>query len=88
MTADTLLLYTLASLALAATPGPTMQLALSNGIAGGDIGQISVMDRISFVALAAAAGPRALVGLNSGRIKKKRFRAYLVTAPSSAPRRG
>lgn len=32
---DTLLLYILASLALAVTPGPTMLLALSNGIAGG-----------------------------------------------------
>ena len=58
------------------------------GINGSDIGQISVLDRISFVALAVAAGPRALAGLNSGRIKKKRFRAYLVTAPTSAPRRG
>ncbi|MET0541102.1 MAG: LysE family transporter [Variovorax sp.] len=35
MTVDTLLLYTLASLALAVTPGPTMLLALSNGISGG-----------------------------------------------------
>ena len=35
MTLDTLLLYTVASLALAVTPGPTMLLALSNGIAGG-----------------------------------------------------
>lgn len=35
MTSDTLLLFTLASLALAVTPGPTMLLALSNGIAGG-----------------------------------------------------
>lgn len=35
MTLDTLLLYALASLALAVTPGPTMLLALSNGIGGG-----------------------------------------------------
>ncbi|VTU25362.1 LysE family translocator [Variovorax sp. PBL-E5] len=35
MTTDTLILYALASLALAITPGPTMLLALSNGIAGG-----------------------------------------------------
>lgn len=53
------------------------------GIAATEIGQISVMDRISFVALAAAVGPRALTGLNQGRIKKKRFRAYLVTAPDA-----
>jgi homoserine/homoserine lactone efflux protein len=35
MTLDTLLLYTIASVALAITPGPTMLLAMSNGIAGG-----------------------------------------------------
>ena len=35
MTTQTLLLYVLASLMLAVTPGPTMLLALSNGIAGG-----------------------------------------------------
>ncbi|MBT2321375.1 LysE family transporter [Variovorax paradoxus] len=35
MNFDTLLLYVLASIALAVTPGPTMLLALSNGIAGG-----------------------------------------------------
>ena len=35
MTLDTLLLYLVASLALAITPGPTMLLAMSNGIAGG-----------------------------------------------------
>jgi threonine/homoserine/homoserine lactone efflux protein len=35
MTMQTLLLYMLASLLLAVTPGPTMLLALSNGIAGG-----------------------------------------------------
>jgi threonine/homoserine/homoserine lactone efflux protein len=35
MTLDTLLLYMIASVALAITPGPTMLLAMSNGIAGG-----------------------------------------------------
>jgi homoserine/homoserine lactone efflux protein len=35
VTLDTLLLYLIASIALAITPGPTMLLALSNGIAGG-----------------------------------------------------
>jgi len=35
MSLDTLLLYALASVALAITPGPTMLLALSNGISGG-----------------------------------------------------
>ncbi|MCX5742852.1 MAG: ATP-dependent RNA helicase DbpA [Proteobacteria bacterium] len=53
------------------------------GIAATDIGQISILDRISFVALAAAEGARALAGLEQGRIKKKRFRSYLVTAPGA-----
>jgi ATP-independent RNA helicase DbpA len=57
------------------------------GIAAADIGQISVMDRISFVALAAAVGARALDGLNNGRIKNRRFRAYRVVAPTAAARR-
>jgi threonine/homoserine/homoserine lactone efflux protein len=35
MSIDTLLLFVIASLALAITPGPTMLLAMSNGIAGG-----------------------------------------------------
>jgi len=35
MTASTLLLFCTASVALALTPGPTMLLALSNGVAGG-----------------------------------------------------
>ncbi len=53
------------------------------GIAATEIGQISIMDRISFVALAAAVGPRALTGLNQGRIKNKRFRAYQVMVPDA-----
>jgi ATP-independent RNA helicase DbpA len=51
------------------------------GLAGADIGPINVEERITFVALAAAAGPAALRGLNAGRIKKQRFRAYQVVAP-------
>jgi ATP-independent RNA helicase DbpA len=51
------------------------------GLAAGDIGLITVNDRISFVAVAAAVGARALDGLGAGRIKNKRFRAYLVTPP-------
>ncbi len=53
------------------------------GIAAADIGQIQVLDRISFVALAAAAAPRALAGLGRGHIKKRRFRSYLVSIPTS-----
>jgi ATP-independent RNA helicase DbpA len=57
------------------------------GIPATDIGKIKVLDQISFVALTAAMGPKALEGLASGRgIKKKRFRAYQVMAP--VPSRG
>ena len=51
------------------------------GIAATDIGQISVNDRISFGAVVAEVGSRALEGLEAGRIKNKRFRAYLVKPP-------
>jgi ATP-independent RNA helicase DbpA len=51
------------------------------GIAGTDIGQITVTDRISFVAVVASVAERALDGLAAGRIKNKRFRSYLVKPP-------
>jgi ATP-independent RNA helicase DbpA len=51
------------------------------GIAGTDIGQIAVNDRISFVAVVASVAKRALDGLAAGRIKNKRFRSYLVKPP-------
>lgn len=51
------------------------------GIAGTDIGQITVNDRISFVAVVASVERRALDGLAAGRIKNKRFRAYRVNPP-------
>ncbi len=51
------------------------------GLAATDIGKISITDQISFVAIAAAEGPRALAGLGRGRIKNKRFRCYLVKPP-------
>jgi ATP-dependent RNA helicase DbpA len=54
------------------------------GIPAAEIGQISITDRLSFVAVTAAVGPQALAGINGGPIKNKRFRAYLVTAPSGA----
>ncbi len=50
------------------------------GVVATDIGPISITDRISFVAVAAAVGPRALAGLNAHPVKNRRFRAYLVTA--------
>ena len=52
------------------------------GIAGSDIGQITISDRISFVAVAAPVAARALAGLGAGRIKKQRFRAYRVELPT------
>ncbi len=52
------------------------------GIAGTDIGQIAVNDRISFVAVVAAVASRALEGLGAGKIKNKRFRSYLVKPPA------
>jgi ATP-dependent RNA helicase DbpA len=55
------------------------------GIAAAEIGQISITDRLSFVALSAAVAPRALDGINRGQIKNKRFRAYEVTAPGIGP---
>ena len=51
------------------------------GLAGTDIGQIAVNDRISFVAVSAPVAKRALDGLAAVRIKAKRFRAYLVKPP-------
>ena len=49
------------------------------GLAGTDIGAIKLTDRVTYVALATAAAPRALAGLARGTIKKRRFRASLVT---------
>ncbi|MEO8703158.1 MAG: ATP-dependent RNA helicase DbpA [Kofleriaceae bacterium] len=51
------------------------------GLAATDIGVITVNDRISFVAVLASVGTRALDGLANGRIKNRRFRAYLVVPP-------
>ncbi|MDB5828235.1 MAG: lysine transporter LysE [Variovorax sp.] len=56
MTLDTLLLYALASLALAVIPGPTMLLALSNGIAGG-------MRRAAWGIAGASLGSCALIAI-------------------------
>jgi ATP-independent RNA helicase DbpA len=56
------------------------------GLAATDIGKIAILDRISFVAVAAAEGARALAGLEVGRIKNKRFRSYLVKPPDARDR--
>ena len=51
------------------------------GLAAADIGRIAVNDRISFVAVVPAVARRAVDGLANGRIKNRRFRAYLVKPP-------
>ncbi|MEO7732981.1 MAG: ATP-dependent RNA helicase DbpA [Kofleriaceae bacterium] len=51
------------------------------GLLATEIGKIELRDQISFVALAAAVGPRAIAGINQGKIKTRRFRAYQVTPP-------
>jgi len=57
--------------------------ALTNDmkIAGTDIGQIQLAERISFVAIARDAANRALEGLTAGKIKNRRFRAYRIQPP-------
>ncbi len=55
------------------------------GLAAADIGRISITDRLSFVAVTAAVGRRALDGINGGPIKNRRFRAYQVVPPAPAP---
>jgi ATP-independent RNA helicase DbpA len=51
------------------------------GLAASDIGVITINDRISFVAVAAAQASRALAGLEQGKIKNRRFRSYRVRRP-------
>jgi len=53
------------------------------GLAAADIGAIKLTDRVTYVALAPAAEPRALAGLARGTIKKRRFRAQRVTPPDA-----
>ncbi|MBK9033498.1 MAG: ATP-dependent RNA helicase DbpA [Myxococcales bacterium] len=57
------------------------------GLAAADLGPITITDRLSFVAIAAAQGPRALAGINRGRIKNRSFRAYAVALPGRASAR-
>ncbi len=57
------------------------------GLAAADIGPISITDRMSFVAIAAATGPRALAGLQQHPVKNRRFRAYLVRVEDLGRRR-
>ncbi len=54
------------------------------GIAAADIGPIKLTDRVTYVALATAVAPRALAGLAHATIKKRRFRASVVSPPAGA----
>jgi ATP-independent RNA helicase DbpA len=56
------------------------------GLLATDLGQISITDRISFVAVTAATAARALAGLQDGKIKARRFRCYLVHPPGARHR--
>jgi ATP-independent RNA helicase DbpA len=66
-------------------PGDVLgALTAGAGIAATEIGRITIADRISFVAVTPAVVRRALDGLGQGRIKNKRFRAYVVKTPPAA----
>ena len=49
-----------------------------NAFAFADIGKIEIHDRFSYVAIKAALAGRVLEKIQSGRIKKLKFKAYLV----------
>lgn len=48
------------------------------GLNAADVGKIEIHDRLSYVAIAKNVSRAAVKGLNSGRIKAKRFRASIV----------
>ena len=50
----------------------------AGGLKSADIGRIEIQDRLSYVAVSPGVISKAVVGLNKGRIKGKRFRATHV----------
>ncbi len=54
----------------------------AGGLAGSDVGKIEVQARLSYVAVAMRVSRVAVERLNSGRIKRKRYRATLVPRES------
>ena len=50
----------------------------AGGLSGGDIGQLEIFDRLSYVAVDRSAARSAAKSINLGRIKGKRFRATLL----------
>lgn len=61
----------------------------AGGLQGSDVGRIEVHDRLSYVAVTHGKGRLATERLNAGRIKRKRYRATLITGPETMrdPRR-
>lgn len=51
----------------------------AGGLSGGDVGKIEIRDRLSYVAVASPLASQAVKSINAGRIKKRRFRATLVS---------
>jgi ATP-independent RNA helicase DbpA len=50
----------------------------AGGLRGEDIGKIEIHDRLAYVAVDTRVSRDAAKSLNSGRIKRKRFRATLI----------
>jgi ATP-independent RNA helicase DbpA len=51
----------------------------AGGLAASDVGKIEIHPGLSYVAVAAAVSTRAVMSLNNGRIKGRRFRASFAT---------
>lgn len=50
----------------------------AGGLSAADIGKIEIHDRLSYVAVSKTVSQKAVVSLNEGRIKGKRFRAFII----------
>ncbi len=50
----------------------------AGGLSAADIGKIEIHDRLSYVAVSKTVSQEAVVSLNEGRIKGKRFRASII----------
>ena len=57
------------------------------GLNAADIGKIEIHDRFCYVAIAKKVGPKAVRGLNNGKIKGKKFRASFAKKSQSTARR-
>jgi len=59
----------------------------AGGLRGDDIGKIEIQDRLTYVAVASSVSDKATKSLNAGRIKRKRFRATLISGNKRKKRR-